>query len=74
MKSICAGSEQHIVRPTFQQRDGSLFYDHKGFNWRHLKQKLAERFVIDDIIASPVPVFGPQFASQVWIVGRKRSR
>src|SRR5262249_16026768 len=34
LKSIFAGSAQHIVRPVYDHRNARPFHDHKGFNWR----------------------------------------
>ena len=61
-----------MERPVYG-RDRSLpFHDHKGFNWRALRRRLESRFVIDRIVASPLPWIGPRLATQVWLVARKK--
>ena len=47
------------------------FHDHKGFNWMALADRLGERFAIERIVASPLPVLGPHLATQVWFIARK---
>jgi len=68
--SVFAGSRPHLTRPVYG-RD-TPFHDHKGFNWRVLRDRLARRFIIDEIAASPVAWLGAQFATQVWFVARKK--
>jgi SAM-dependent methyltransferase len=70
-RSVFAGDEQHIPRPIYSRDDGATHHDHKGFNWRWLKRRLEQTFLIDRVITSPVPWLGPEFASQVWLIGRK---
>jgi SAM-dependent methyltransferase len=69
---LFAGASQHIERPIYH-RDGAVpFHDHKGFNWRALRSRLESRFVIDRVVASPLPWIGPRLATQVWLVARKK--
>lgn len=70
--SVFAGRTQHIARPIYGEPGGTPFHDHKGFNWRTLHDRLAAWFEIQEVVASPFPLLGPQFATQVWFVGRKR--
>lgn len=71
--SVFAGREQHIARPVYGAGgSGPPFYDHKGFNWRSLQDRLSDWFEIRQVVASPFPRLGPQFATQVWFEGRKR--
>jgi hypothetical protein len=70
--SLFAGSTPHITRPVYDEDGDMPFHDHKGFNWRVLRERLARRFIIDEIAASPVAWLGPQFATQVWLVARKK--
>jgi SAM-dependent methyltransferase len=72
-RSVLASSTQHIERPIFSRSDGSLFHDHKGFNWKVLKVALAERFNIVRILTSPLSWLGPQASTQVWFIARKES-
>jgi hypothetical protein len=67
--SVFAGAKPHLERPTFG--GDTPFHDHKGFNWMALRDRLARRFVIDSVMASPVPWLGPHLATQVWFVARK---
>ena len=72
--SLFAGRAQHIARPIFNHGgDGVPFHDHKGFNWRALCDRLARRFDVQRVIASPFPTLGYQFAAQVWFVARKKT-
>jgi len=71
--SVFAGRAQHITRPIYRPDGGGTpFHDHKGFNWRTLQDRLAAWFDIHEVVASPFPRLGPQFATQIWFTGRKR--
>ena len=70
--SMFAGSAPHINRPIYGVDRDMPFHDHKGFNWRVLRDRLTRRFIIDEIAASPMAWLGPQFATQVWFVARKK--
>ena len=70
--SVFAGEEQHIPRQPYRNEDGSQSYDHKGFNWRHLRALLRHSFDVERVVASPLRALGPNFASQVWFVATKR--
>jgi SAM-dependent methyltransferase len=72
-KSVLASSTQHIERPIFTRPDGSLFYDHKGFNWKVLKVALADRFNVVRTLTSPVSWLGPQASTQVWFIAQTES-
>jgi SAM-dependent methyltransferase len=72
MKSVFAGTDQHIERRVFHDPNGTDFYDHKGFNWPALRRQLERYFDVERVVASPVPMLGPLFASQVWLVGKKK--
>ena len=70
--SVLAGSAPHLARRVL---GGSWpRHDHKGFNWRALRDRLERRFVIDRVVASPVAWLGPRLATQVWFVAMKSSR
>lgn len=67
--SVFAGSTPHLTRPMY---GGDVpFHDHKGFNWMALRDRLARRFIIDRVVASPLSWLGPHLATQVWFVARK---
>lgn len=70
-RAVVAGGSPHLERPVHRAGDGSPFHDHKGFNWRVLRQKLAARLAIEAVHSSPVSWLPPWFASQVWFVARK---
>jgi SAM-dependent methyltransferase len=69
--SVFAGPEPHLTRPIYG--GATPFHDHKGFNWMALRDRLARRFVIERVVASPVALLGPRLATQVWFVARKRA-
>lgn len=72
VKSLFASSVQHLERPQFAGADGSPFHDHKGFNWRVLRGRLAARFDLVRTLTSPVSWLGPQLSTQIWFVARRR--
>jgi len=71
--SVFAGAAPHIARPVYNLDGDIPFHDHKGFNWRVLRDRLTRRFAIDGVVASPVPRLGPHLATQVWFVARKKT-
>ena len=74
MASLFAGRVQHLARPIFNEGGAGVpFHDHKGFNWRALGDRLARRFDVQRVIASPFPALGFQFAAQAWFVARKKT-
>jgi SAM-dependent methyltransferase len=72
VSSVFAGSTPHIARPIYNVGGEMPFHDHKGFNWRALRDRLARRFVIEDVVASPLPLLGPNLATQVSFVTSKK--
>jgi SAM-dependent methyltransferase len=72
VRSVCARSAQHIQRPMFTRPDGTTFHDHKGFNWRTLRELVRARFDLVREETSPVSWLGPQLGTQRWFVARKR--
>jgi SAM-dependent methyltransferase len=70
-RSVFAGSDQHIPRVTHHAPGGATFHCHKGFNWMTLRDRIAKRFTIDRISASPVAWLPPTFSSQVWFEAHK---
>jgi SAM-dependent methyltransferase len=73
LRSVFAGSTQHITRPLLSRDDGTTFHDHKGFNWRVLRGLVAERFDLIREDTSPVGWLGPQLGTQRWFVARKKA-
>lgn len=72
LASVFAGATPHIARPIYNPDGDMPFHDHKGFNWRVLRNHLVRRFSIDEVVASPLPWLGPRLATQVWFVARKK--
>jgi SAM-dependent methyltransferase len=70
IRSIFAGSSQHITRPetTNGSRSGKRWQSHchKGFNWLVAQREISERFVIDRVTSSPLSFLPPQLGSQAW--------
>lgn len=71
LASVFAGPRQHIERPIHRDGDGQCFHDHKGFNWRVLRDAVARRFAIERTVGSPFMWLPPHLATQVWFVARK---
>ena len=69
-RSLFAGDAQHIERPVY--RGPQPFHDHKGFNWRAMRTRLSQRFVVVRTSTSPVSWLGPHLGTQVWFEMRKR--
>lgn len=72
--SLFAGHRQHMPRPVHTGRDGSPFHDHKGFNWRVLRETLASRFDLRQTSSSPLPFLPVCLASQVWFLLQQRPK
>lgn len=72
LKSVFAGRRQHIVRPLHHDGQNNPFHCHKGFNWMALREVLRERFLIQQVRTSPLPMLSPHLASQCWFVLRNR--
>jgi SAM-dependent methyltransferase len=76
LRMVFAGAGSRIARSETRvtAEDGTVmrFHGHKGFNWRTLERSIAERFIIERRLYSPVPLTGPWLNSQVWFVCRKR--
>ncbi|HYM25133.1 MAG TPA: class I SAM-dependent methyltransferase [Vicinamibacterales bacterium] len=71
---VFAGRAQHMTRPVYNvDGPGHPFHDHKGFNWKALRDRLSHRFAVERVMASPFPLLGCQFATQVWFVARKKT-
>lgn len=70
--AVFAGARQHVTRPVHRHADGSGFHDHKGFNWRLLRQKMAARFELLETRSSPLSWMPAFVASQIWFRARRR--
>ncbi len=71
--SVCAGRQPHIARPVYCGPADIPYHDHKGFNWKALADRIASRFAIHTVVASPFAALGPAFATQVWFVARRKT-
>lgn len=71
-RSLFAGDAQHIERPVYGHGGPLPFHDHKGFNWRALRARLSQRFIVVRTSASPIWWLGPHLGTQVWFEMRKR--
>lgn len=70
-KSVVAFSAtQHIRRPIYSS-EALQFHDHKGFNWRALRERLEQRLKLEQTIVSPIPGLSPSVSSQVWFIMKK---
>jgi len=70
-RSVFATAKQHIPRVRHDFGNGFVAHCHKGFNWMNLRERIARRFVIDRISASPIAWLGPHLASQAWFEAHK---
>ncbi len=70
-QSVFAGPEQHIQRVLHPGDNGMNYHCHKGFNWMNLRERIARRFVLDRISASPIEWLSPHLASQAWFEAHK---
>jgi len=70
-RMVRGGERAAIVRPLYEAQvtpEVSLsFHGHKGFNWRRVRQRLAEEFTIRQQRFSPISWL-PAIASQVWFI------
>jgi len=71
--SMFAGAEQRVIRPVYLRLDTTSYHCHKGFNWRYLLPRVAERFSIRRVLGSRSPSCHRGFGSQVWIVAEKEA-
>jgi 2-polyprenyl-3-methyl-5-hydroxy-6-metoxy-1,4-benzoquinol methylase len=63
-----ARAEYRVETPT-----GPIEYcGHKGFDWRALEREIAERFVVERRLFTPLAAFGAMLNSQVWFLCRPR--
>lgn len=70
--ALVAGRRPHLARPVHVGQDGLRFHDHKGFNWRCLRDRLEERFELARTSRSPASWLPASFATQVWFEMRAR--
>ena len=71
LKMILANRCTQFPRPVYGDKLGS--HGHKGFNWRALRERLKERFVVERSYFTPVAWFSGFIASQAWFVCKPKS-
>ncbi len=71
VRSVFAGRGQHIPRVTHHTLEGMPFHCHKGFNWRTLQDRIAQRFILDRVSFSPVTWLPAALNSQAWFEAHK---
>lgn len=71
--AFLAKDTPHLNRSVHRHDDGTPFHDHKGFNWRVLRNHLTRHFEILETRTSPLRALPPGCNSQVWFSARKRS-
>jgi SAM-dependent methyltransferase len=69
--AVFAGGTQHVKRPVYDLGSGPS-HDHKGFNWRVLRERLSRQFDVTRVVASPFAWLGPGLATQVWFICQLR--
>jgi len=60
-----------IPRPVYGP-PGSESHSHYGFNWRRLRQRVAQSLLIERVAFSPLGFLGGWVSSQVWFICRPR--
>lgn len=70
--ALFARSSQHVKRPIHKDPSRRAFHDHKGFNWRILRDMVAARVRLEATRCSPLTWLPPGLASQIWLIGQKR--
>ncbi len=75
LKMLFATESTEINRKFYEiESAGSKYitFGHKGFNWKNLKLKISEHFVIEKIEFSPALLPYGLIASQVWFICRPK--
>jgi SAM-dependent methyltransferase len=73
-RTLVARNRQPIQRPIHSFPSGTVGHCHKGFNWRVLREELAEHFHMERTLGSPLTWLPPGLGSQVWFVFRNPPR
>ncbi|MDZ4678315.1 MAG: methyltransferase, partial [Oligoflexia bacterium] len=75
IKMVMATQNTEINRPVHEHVNPPApplkLHSHKGFNWRALKKRLNQDFIIDQTYFSPIPINQGLVNSQVFFVCRK---
>jgi len=71
LKMVLATRWAQFSRPIYGEKLGH--HGHKGFNWRALRKRLEEHFVIERTHFTPIGWLGGFIASQAWFVCKVKS-
>ena len=69
LRMIFAGRRPPVVRPEYGD-PGSAYHSHYGFNWKTLRERVREHFVVDATRFSPLGFSRGLASSQAWFVCR----
>ncbi len=69
--ALFAGERQHIERVVHTDPGGFRSHDHKGFNWKTVRERLARRTTIEQVHGSPASWLPAALNSQAWLVCRR---
>ncbi len=72
MTAVFAGARTEVPRIIHTEADGRGFYDHKGFNWMAMRDRISARFGLQQTLGSPFRWLTPHLSSQAWLIARKR--
>lgn len=67
------GIERPVYRSDFAPDRPNIFHGHKGFNWRALRRRVEEQFLVEETRFSPLGFLGGFLSSQAWFLCRHRS-
>jgi hypothetical protein len=68
---IFASGSTKLTRPVYGGLE-SPHHSHYGFNWRALRERVREHFLVERTLASPLGWLGGWVSSQAWFVCRRR--
>ena len=72
LRMMAPGDRTVVERPVYETEFGpgipNRYHGHKGFNWRAMRQRVAQTFRVVETRFSPIAWLGPQCASQAWFV------
>lgn len=71
LRMLFAGSGTVIERPIYGAPE-TPSHSHYGFNWRALRERVCEQFVLEQTRFSPLGWLGGWVSSQAWFVCRPR--
>lgn len=76
LRMTCATADTAIDRPAYPSEfapgDIRLSHGHKGFNWKRLRRRLEQDFVLDPPRFSPLNWSRGWLSSQVWLAARSK--